>query len=506
MSSSLFLLLLLLPLLLSPVSSLPHPKEGEASGSASSRIDTVVVLMLENRSFDHMLGYLNTLNPEIDGLTGKESQLWNVQKPSEGKVTVKNTSPYISGMDPDHSTNSTTFKIYGNMEKMTNPAPMNGFANWEAYMRDEAFKGKDKAAPIVPLGEVINMFTPERVPVISALAQEFALFDQFHASVPGPTHPNRLFSMSATSAGSTTNDVPVGGFKQDTIFDRVLDAGLEWNIFFHDVSWALMLSTLRTSESMDRIQDWSFFLSRAKEGTLPHYSFLEPQCGPNPWTGVPASDQHPDHDVRAGERLIKETYEAIRASPKWNSTLLIVTYDEHGGFYDHVAPPAEGVPNPDGIHPYPYSPLFNFDRLGVRIPFIAVSPWIQKGHVEHKGKGPTPTSAYELSTIPAMVHKLLGTKSFLTKRDAWASTFEHLLEERSSPRTDCPMKLPEAPAVEAFGIEFQEEASQPMNDLQCDYLKFLTANTHTDCSMSQMEFGKMLPGLLQQKREEFAKN
>ncbi|KAK3003683.1 hypothetical protein RJ639_018453, partial [Escallonia herrerae] len=153
----------------------------------------------------------------------------------------------------------------------------------------------------------------------------------------------------------------------------------------------------------------------------------------------PANDDHPSHDVYQGQVFVKEVYETLRDSPQWNETMLVITYDEHGGFFEHVPTPVRGVPSPDGIvgqEPF----YFKFDRLGVRVPTIVVSPWIEKGTVVHGPKGsPSPTSEYEHSSIPATVKKIFNlTSPFLTKRDEWAGTFEGIIQTRTQPRTDCP--------------------------------------------------------------------
>lgn len=198
----------------------------------------------------------------------------------------------------------------------------------------------------------------------------------------------------------------------------------------------------------------------------------------------PANDDHPSHDVARGQRFVKEVYETLRASPQWNETALIITYDEHGGFYDHVPTPVVGVPQPDGIvGPDPY--YFKFERLGVRVPSFLISPWIEKGTVIHEPNGPTPTSQYEHSSIPATVKKLFGLHSnFLTKRDAWAGTFENYFKIRKTPRTDCPEKLPEVlKSLRPFGpdedkslSEFQVELIQLASQLNGDHV----LNTYPD--------------------------
>jgi len=193
----------------------------------------------------------------------------------------------------------------------------------------------------------------------------------------------------------------------------------------------------------------------------------------------PANDDHPSHDVAIGQRFVKEVYETLRASPQWKEMALLITYDEHGGFYDHVPTPVRHVPSPDGIigRIGPYE--FRFDRLGVRVPTILISPWIDKGTVIHEPDGPTPYAQFEHSSIPATVKSLFGLKSnFLTKRDAWAGTFEKYLQLRDTPRDDCPEKLPEVklslrphgPKEDMSLSEFQVELIQLASQLNGDHV------------------------------------
>jgi len=158
----------------------------------------------------------------------------------------------------------------------------------------------------------------------------------------------------------------------------------------------------------------------------------------------PPTWQHPSASVSEGERLIKEVYEAIRKSSYWNEVAFIVTYDEHGGFYDHVAPPQTGVPSPDH---YVAPNGFKFDRQGIRVPMVCASPWIPKGTVIHEPTmKPFPTSRFDLTSIMSTANKIFGISDHLTARDAWAGTFEDKFS-LSSPRTDCPMTLPNVPEL-----------------------------------------------------------
>lgn len=167
------------------------------------------------------------------------------------------------------------------------------------------------------------------------------------------------------------------GFPQRTIFENLDDAGLSFTIYYQNVPAVLFYRNLRKLKYITKFRSYdSQFKSDCQNGNLPNYAVIEQRYMDS--KSKPATDDHPSHDVYQGQMFIKEVYEALRSSPQWNETLLIITYDEHGGFYDHVPTPVKGVPSPDGIiGPDPY--YFAFDRLGVRVPTILVSPWIEKG-------------------------------------------------------------------------------------------------------------------------------
>jgi len=221
-----------------------------------------------------------------------------------------------------------------------------------------------------------------------------------------------------------------------------------------------------------KFHDISKFYDDVKAGTLPSYSFLEPRYFEIP--DIPANDQHPDHDVGEGDRLFKSLYEAIRNGPLWNKTLFLITYDEHGGFFDHVPPPT-GVPSPDGKVSHDTTPSFDFTRLGVRVPTLAISPWIKKGTIVHE---PVNGTHYEHSSVVATVRKMLvPDQPYLTKRDAWAQTFEWLVDTMDSPRTDCPTELPEAPTQRNFGVlpPLNALGERPATELQKGLIKVASA-------------------------------
>ncbi|KAK2386760.1 non-specific phospholipase C1 [Trifolium repens] len=459
-----FSLFLFLYLLLSSTAAdqTLHRKKHKITGP----IKTIVVIVMENRSFDHVLGWLKSTRPDIDGLTGTETNPIKVSDPSSPKIPVSNDAVFIDS-DPGHSFQAIRAQIFGSNESSANPAPMNGFAQ----QAEQILKGMSKS--------VMSGFKPELLPVYTKLANEFTVFDKWFASVPASTQPNRFYVHSATSHGAMSNVKKnlIHGFPQRTIFDSLNDNGINFGIYYQNIPATLFFKSLRKLKNTVKFHSYGLkFKRHAMKGKLPNYVVVEQRYFDIKLS--PANDDHPSHDVAVGQRFVKEVYEILRKSPQWKEMAILITYDEHGGFYDHVPTPVEGVPNPDGIiGPAPY--YFRFDRLGVRVPTFLISPWIDKGTVIHGPDGPTPYSQYEHSSIPATVKKLFNLKSnFLTKRDAWAGTFEKYFYIRDTPRDDCPETLPEVDTdLRPFGAkedsslsEFQMELIQLASQLNGDHV------------------------------------
>ncbi|OVA02674.1 Phosphoesterase [Macleaya cordata] len=464
MVSRRILLFLFFIYLLGPCQSLEFNfhKKGKIKGP----IKTLVVVVMENRSFDHVLGWLKSTRPDIDGLTGKESNRIVASDPNSEEVFVSDDAVFIDS-DPGHSFQAIREQIFGSENSSANPAPMNGFAQQAHNMTEGMAK------------TVMSGFKPDLLPVYTALANEFAVFDRWFASVPASTQPNRFYVHSATSHGSTSNvrkDL-IHGFPQKTIFDSLDENDLSFGIYYQNIPATLFFTSLRKLKHVTKFHKYELtFKLHAKLGKLPNYVVIEQRYFENKF--IPANDDHPSHDVALGQKFVKEVYETLRASPQWKETALLITYDEHGGFYDHVPTPVSGVPNPDGIiGPDPF--YFKFDRLGVRVPTILISPWIEKGTVIHEPEGPTLHSQFEHSSVPATVKKLFNLKSnFLTKRDAWAGSFEYYFYLRDTPRDDCPEKLPEVtkllrpwgPREDVSLSEFQVELIQLASQLNGDHV------------------------------------
>ncbi|XP_051131502.1 non-specific phospholipase C1 [Andrographis paniculata] len=468
-----FLDVLVLYLLLSFSAAYSFPFPKKHTHKIEGPIKTIVVVVMENRSFDHMLGWLKKLRPDIDGLNGTEFNRYNASDPNSGAVRVSDDALFVDS-DPGHSIQAMREQIFGGTDTSSNPAPMNGFVQQADSMEVE---GMPKT--------VMSGFKPELVPVYTELANEFAVMDRWFASVPASTQPNRLYVHSATSHGASSNvrkDL-IHGYPQKTIFDSLDENNLSFGIYYQNIPASLFFKSLRKLKHIIKFHNYALkFKLHAKLGKLPNYVVIEQR-----YMDVklfPANDDHPSHDVARGQKFVKEVYETLRASPQWKEMALLITYDEHGGFYDHVPTPVSGVPNPDGIiGPDPY--YFKFDRLGVRVPTFLISPWIEKGTVIHEPSGPTPTSQYEHSSIPATVKKLFNLNSnFLTKRDAWAGTFEKYFYLRDTPRDDCPEKLsevttslrPRGPIEDLKLSEFQIELIQLASQLNGDHI----LNTYPD--------------------------
>jgi phospholipase C len=376
-----------------------------------SPIEHVIVLMLENRSYDHMLGYL----PNGHGLTGSEFNFVDPSDPASERVQVSNRADYISA-NPGHDFESVEKQLYGEVGRVLDPPPMNGFV--AAHIEEE--KGD------VELGKkIMECFDPDKIPALTTLAREFCVCDRWFSAVPGPTWLNRFFAHSATCDGMIIDTVR-HNYRMNTIFDSLGKNGLSWNIYYGDIPQSLVLE--HHWLALDHFKRFEKFYADMDKGDLAAYSFIEPRyMNFHEWK---ANDQHPPHDVRLGEYLIAEVYDTLRNSALWEKSLLVVLYDEHGGFYDHVPPPGV-VPSPDGKKSK--NPFFDFTRLGVRVPAILVSPFVEKGQVD--------STVYEHSSLPATLKTLFSLPDGLTARDKAANTFEKNLS-RSTPRSDTPLTLP----------------------------------------------------------------
>lgn len=383
----------------------------------------VVVLMMENRSFDHMLGALHAVNPAIDGLTGTESNPDTTNTP----VTVQPLAEYQSQLDPDpnHHFPAVDLQIFGGQTGPGRTANMQGFV--QSYFQQQK--------NVAHSHKILYYFTPDKLPVLTNLATEFAVFNRWFAAIPGPTICNRAFAHYGTSFGNVSMDVFYENKQWLSIYERLLAANHTVKLFYYDEASSTMevVNLLKNQPSL--FGTFEDFLHTCDSNELPDYCFIEPNYtdhdAPDGSGEAIACDQHPDHDVLAGEQFIATVYNQIRQNPNlWPNTALLVVYDEHGGIYDHVPPPAC---TPDGFVAHPSDTgtpdPFLFDRLGVRVPAILISPWVQKGLVIN--------DVFEHSSIPATVTDFfLGPYDARSPREKVANTFLNYIG-LDTMRTDC---------------------------------------------------------------------
>ena len=401
-------------------------------GGGLSSVDHVVVLMLENRSFDHMLGFLypGNVSPSgqpFDGLTGNETNTGSSGQP----VTVSRIEPttssayYMPGADPGEGYMATNDQLYGSNNGPASAgqaAACQGFVANYGYTLGWQSKEPSKY-PILPgtvEGDIMGCFTPEALPVLSALAKGYAVCDQWFASAPTQTLPNRAFACAATSQGHM--DDKTHTFTSPTIFGLLDAAGLGWAVYGYDAD-PLTKETFTqiSTAAASHFGKFAGFQAAAAAGTLPPYTFLEPGWGPS------GNSQHPNYDVALGEQLIHDVYEALRTGPGWPGTLLVITYDEHGGCYDHAPPPWGAVPPDASTGEFG----FGFDRFGVRVPTVLVSPLIAPGTVFRAPAGGTPLDHTSLLKTVEQRWNLAA----LTARDAAAPGVGDVLT-LTTPRTD----------------------------------------------------------------------
>ena len=400
-----------------------------------SKIKHVFVLMLENRSFDHMLGFSGITGTDaatgqttsINGLNGSESNSYNgVTYP------VVRGAPDRAPHDPSHNFLGVLQQLCGEGAEYVRGEPYPPINN-SGFVSSYA-----KGHPELPDG-AMRCFTPDQVPVLTALAHEFVVCDRWFSSMPGPTEPNRFFVHAGTAGvfdnaplmreyvGSHTSPWSGIAFTRGTIFDRLRDAGRKYRIYACDSlpNVGVLKGVSRTFDVDDFDDDFAADVASPSYDAA--YTFIEPSYDPF-GDFKDGNSHHPLGSVKAGELLIKRTYEALRRSPIWESSLLIVTYDEHGGFYDHVAPPAA---RPTGSVGRAHG--FTFDRLGPRVPAVIVSPLIRRNLIDHR--------TYEHSSIVSTLVRLFDLKE-LTARSSQTSDLKRLASLDVA-RTDAPMTLPD---------------------------------------------------------------
>jgi phospholipase C len=309
-----------------------------------AKIDHIVVLMMENRSFDHLMGYLKLENIlPVDGLTADMSNILG----SEAYLVHQLTDTAFAGKDPCHTGDCVARQLENNNA---------------GFVADYA-----KVFPQNP-GLVMGHYNGSSLPVYDHLARTYCLCDKWYSSVDGSTWPNRLYALAGRSNGSKDNKaIPIYSLPS---FVRHLDRNsVSWNWYSHDISTLRLVDPDYRLGHFQRFRYFEHtskpsFLKDAAEGALPAVSWIDPDFSDFGFSG---NDDHPPSDLKEGQKLVTKTVHAVTSSPLWQKTMLVILYDEHGGLFDHVSPPAAEDDSP------------KFRRYGVRVPAFIVSPWVEPG-------------------------------------------------------------------------------------------------------------------------------
>lgn len=424
-----------------------------------SKIKHVVYLMLENRSFDHVCGWLYARGEDginfvgddrpFDGVSldmvnvdpgstdrkGDPRQVF-VSKYKDGQLSDEWDLDFLP-QDPYHDKSDVLRQLF--------------FANREGYA--------ERASPDMGgfvwnngVDQVMWTYTPEQLPVLNGLAKGFAVSDAWFCAMPSATDPNRAMAFTGSALGQLNNFQngtqyiywPLTPHRQSMwkvlwsngFTDWKIYNSVEWMSFVHTYHLFLQgqipsLDAAVTQNQASFIEGIDQFKKDARAGKLPAFSFLEPA-----WIATSGTTSyHPGADLVPGETALNEIYDALRAGPDWNETLLVITFDEHGGLFDHASPPYAVNPWPNDVNDG-----FRYDLMGVRVPTILVSPWIQEKTVF---RSPTPV-AYDATSFMATLLQWYGIPQArwgLGERVRHAPTFEGVFQ-LAAPRSDAPSLTP----------------------------------------------------------------
>lgn len=371
-------------------------------------IEHVVVLMMENNCFDRMLGCMTAIHPGLDGVDPARPR----SNPDDrGRAILQaGTRTRNIERDPNH--------YLANSLAQLDDGSNQGFVR--DYIRTYPTSTDEERR------EVMAYYPHGFLPGLHTLAEHFVVCDRWFSSLPGPTWMNRLFAHTGTSLGFIEEPRSLFSpklhlYDERTLYDELHDAGVPWRIYYGDVPQSLVLThQLAHIGSYRRYKHWRDDIAA---DDLPAYTFIEPT-----YFGPHQNDQHPPHDVMRGDALIAEVYNTLRGNPTlFERTLLIVLYDEHGGFFDHVAPPATVPPDGNTRH-------FAFDVLGFRVPAVLVSPMLDPGVV---------STVFDHTSLLRMASGLWPGVQPLGARAKEANDPVAALKWRATPRAD----LPEAPVA-----------------------------------------------------------
>ncbi len=454
-------------------------------------IQHVVVLMLENRSFDHLLGDATKIYPHLEGIPQTGEKFSN--RSAKGSLYKQSANAAASvGKDLPHE----HVNVLQQMGQ-SNGTAMGGFV--DEYIKAAALD-ESKAADCEQIQQVMAYFPmgaqaqDDSLPALHSLARNFLLCDHWFSSMPGPTWQNRFFVHSGTCNGhvlmpSRQHPEDLKLYDQDTVYDRLSAANKTWRIYHDGMPQSIVMSHMWLKYGISLLTDSyaamaDFFTdAKGKPEQFPQYVFIEP-C----YFGEQENDQHPPSDIGKGDKLIADVYNALRSNPAlWESTLLIVTYDEHGGFFDHVPPPATIAPDGKVAE-------YDFARLGVRVPTILVSPWVEKSVC---------STVFDHTSILRYVCEKWSLPSLSRRMDESAGTrrcnsFANALKKLQTPRADTPLRIANR-AMEPVPRARKLAASPPIDGSHEALLCFLASlpDAKAAKTVKGMKLGKTKPAVKQ---------
>ena len=440
-----------------PQERIPAPTD--AAAGRLDRIDHIVVVMLENRSFDHMLGYLSLPaalggkgRDDVDGLKGPGTN-YNEHAGQRYPIHHLDRTQFAGEVeDPDHSGQSVD-------QQLSNGGQ--GFV--ENFARISTERAQKLNAPVPDPGLVMGYYDSDDLPVYDHLASEYCVVDRWFSSVAGATWPNRLYALAGQAAGSR-DDVNPPIYDLPTFVRHLDECNVEWRWYsfdpgtlraadpeyrlsHHDRFGFVDARKLSVAEEvLGKLTEKGSFLDDVAAGKLPAVSWIDPHFKDLRVLAPDSNDDHPPSDVIAGQDLVLTIYHALSANAaSWAKTLMIIAYDEHGGFYDHVAPPPATDDQPD------------FQRLGVRVPALLVSPLVAPGststdllgthfHFDH-------TSI--MKTIFTRFCQADGQIPAMSARAAAANHLGHLLGD-GRPRPDVPDHSSASLAMTDWRVKYAE--------------------------------------------------
>jgi phospholipase C len=362
----------------------PNPRLKAGSRAAITPIKHIIVIMQENHSFDNYFGSLNKPQYYGSAVDGIKLEMFNPDK--NGNPIHVYHSPTLCPDDPYH--------LWDPMHWNYHDGANDGFVTTNENRT-----------------WVMSYFNENDLPFYYALANQFAIGDRYFSSVLGPTYPNRFFLLTGTAFGHIQNDEPpTTGFTQKTIFDQMSQYGVNWK-YYKDGHGYLELFGPTTAANLDKIGTQDDLKNDLASGNFPEVAFVD--------FSFEGADEHPDENIQMGGAQVAKVIHRLTESPIWKNSVLFLVYDESGGFFDHVAPPAACVP--DDIAPSMKDGDFKaqYDRLGFRVPFVTVSPFAKHHYVSHK--------VYDHTSILRFIETKFNLPA-LSRRDANAGNLRDLFD------------------------------------------------------------------------------